>query len=137
MAQASQLLPTPAGPTKARLSWASIHSPSASFWNRARSRPRGGAKRRRRQLLPGPGARPRRCAPSAPHQIPWPRRSACRVSGRSVGENGTALAAPFQGQTMLLAILVALLAGFHMLLVGATARRFLLVARPGFAARVF
>ena len=52
-------------------------------------------------------------------------------------KNGTALAAPFQGQTMLLAILVALLAGFHMLLVGATARRFLLVARPGFAARVF
>ena len=26
--------------TRARLSWASIHSPSASFWNRARSRPR-------------------------------------------------------------------------------------------------
>jgi hypothetical protein len=28
------------GPTRARLSWASIHSPSASFWNKARSRPR-------------------------------------------------------------------------------------------------
>jgi hypothetical protein len=29
MAQASQLLPTPAGPTRARLSWASIHLPCA------------------------------------------------------------------------------------------------------------
>jgi hypothetical protein len=29
-----------AGPTRARLSWASIQSPSESFWNRARSRPR-------------------------------------------------------------------------------------------------
>ena len=28
------------GPTRARLSWASIHSPSASFWNKARSSPR-------------------------------------------------------------------------------------------------
>jgi hypothetical protein len=37
MAQASQLLPTPDGPTKARLSWASIPSPSESFWNKARS----------------------------------------------------------------------------------------------------
>lgn len=40
-AEASQLLPTPVGPTMARLSWVLIHSPSTSFWNRARSRPRG------------------------------------------------------------------------------------------------
>jgi hypothetical protein len=36
-----QLLPTPVGPTSAKLSWASIHSPPASFWKSARSRPRG------------------------------------------------------------------------------------------------
>src|ERR1039458_7353240 len=34
-------MPTPVGPISARLSWALIHSPSTSFWNRARSRPRG------------------------------------------------------------------------------------------------
>ena len=37
---AGQLLPTPDGPTRARLSWASVQSPSESFWNRARSSPR-------------------------------------------------------------------------------------------------
>jgi hypothetical protein len=40
-AEASQLFPTPGAPTKAKLSLASIHSPPTSFWNRARSRPRG------------------------------------------------------------------------------------------------
>src|SRR3954453_4936969 len=38
-AQASQLLPTPVGPHRIRLSCASIHSPPASLWNSARSRP--------------------------------------------------------------------------------------------------
>ena len=43
MAQASQLLPTPDGPTKARLSWASIHSPSESFWEQGAVETSGGA----------------------------------------------------------------------------------------------
>src|SRR5438552_10865928 len=40
-ADESQLLPTPVGPHRIRFSCASIHSPPASLWNSARSRPRG------------------------------------------------------------------------------------------------
>jgi len=32
-------LPTPVGPVITRLSWASIHSPATSFWNKAQRRP--------------------------------------------------------------------------------------------------
>ena len=40
-AEASQLSPTPVGPTTSKLPWASIDSPSTSFWT-ARARDRGG-----------------------------------------------------------------------------------------------
>src|ERR1700729_3574725 len=40
-AEASQLFPRPVLPHKIRLSCASIHFPAVSFWNSARSSPRG------------------------------------------------------------------------------------------------
>ena len=43
MAQASQLLPTPAGPTRARLSWASIHSPVGELLEQGAIETSGGA----------------------------------------------------------------------------------------------